>query len=363
MIVSRGIVFIMALFLIAGGLDKIAGNRFGLGEEFDNGFHALGPLALTMIGITTFSPLLAGWLSGVVGPVAARAGINPAMMPALLIPIDTGCYPLAHSMTANGLEADFASLVVASMMGATVTFSVPVALSVLRQEDREPMALGTMAGLIALPIGCFVGGLIMGLAPVQVLRNLLPVLLFALLLALALLAFPEKSIRGFILFGKCVTCLITLALITGCFQEMTGIVWVKGLAPLRDSFEILGSIAVMLAGAYPMVAVMRRVLERPLGVFGKFLGINETAVAGLLSSLANNVPMMSLVHEMDYRGKVMNFAFAVCAAFTFGDHLGFCSAVAPERIGALTAGKLVGGGVAILAAAVLLRVSKGEKRK
>jgi len=37
--------------------------------------------------------------------------------------------------------------------------------------------------------------------------------------------------------------------------------------------------------------------------------------------------------------------------------------VAPERIGALTAGKLAGGGVAILAAAVLLRVSKGEKRK
>ncbi len=38
----------MALFLFAGGLDKISGNRLGLGEEFENGFHALGPLALTM---------------------------------------------------------------------------------------------------------------------------------------------------------------------------------------------------------------------------------------------------------------------------------------------------------------------------
>lgn len=61
MIVSRGIVLIMALFMVAGGLDKIAGNRFGLGEEFENGFRALGPLALTMVGITSISPLLAGW--------------------------------------------------------------------------------------------------------------------------------------------------------------------------------------------------------------------------------------------------------------------------------------------------------------
>ncbi|MGL6217577.1 MAG: ethanolamine utilization protein EutH, partial [Lacrimispora sphenoides] len=48
MIISKGIVLLMALFLLAGGLDKIAGNRLGLGEEFENGFHALGPLALTM---------------------------------------------------------------------------------------------------------------------------------------------------------------------------------------------------------------------------------------------------------------------------------------------------------------------------
>ena len=73
MILSKGIVFIMALFLVAGGLDKIAGNRLGLGQEFENGFHALGPLALTMAGITSLSPLLSGWLSGVVGPSAPNS--------------------------------------------------------------------------------------------------------------------------------------------------------------------------------------------------------------------------------------------------------------------------------------------------
>ena len=168
MILSKGIVFIMALFLVAGGLDKIAGNRLGLGQEFENGFHALGPLALTMAGITSLSPLLSGWLSGVVGPLAAKAGINPAMAPALLIPVDTGCYPLAHAMTTDGLAADFAALIVASMLAASVTFSVPVALTIIRKEDYGSMAMGTMAGLIALPAGCLAGGLLLGLSLIHI---------------------------------------------------------------------------------------------------------------------------------------------------------------------------------------------------
>ncbi|MCG4748457.1 ethanolamine utilization protein EutH [Enterocloster aldenensis] len=360
MILSKGIVFIMTLFLIAGGLDKIAGNHLGLGQEFENGFHALGPLALTMAGITSLSPLLSGWLSGVVGPLAAKAGINPAMAPALMIPVDTGCYPLAHAMTPDGLMADFASLIVASMLAASVTFSVPVALSIIRKEDYGSMAMGTMAGLIALPAGCLAGGLLLGLPVDMVLLNLLPVIGAALVLAAGLFWFPDQTIRFFVLFGRGVVVVITLALITAAAQEMTGVTVVKGMAPLKDSFIILGSIAVMLSGAYPMMAVIRRYLKGPLGRAGRYLGVNETAMAGFLSTLANNVPMMAMVKDMDERGKVLNFAFATCAAFTLGDHLGFCSAVAPERIGAMVCGKLAGGVAAVGVALWLVRERRGS---
>ena len=353
MIISKGIVLLMALFLFAGGLDKIAGNRLGLGEEFENGFHALGPLALTMTGLTSLSPLLARWLSGGVGALAAKAGINPAMAPALLIPVDTGCYPLAHAMTTDGAAADFASLIVASMLGATVTFSVPVALSIIRREDYGCMAMGTMAGLIALPAGCFAGGLMMGLPPGTVLWNLLPVLAFALVLAAGLFLFPRKTIRFFVWFGRGVVAVITMALVTACVQEVTGFVVVEGMAPLKDSFLILGNIAVMLAGAYPMMAWIRKILLKPLKKAGGYLGVNETAMAGFLSTLANNVPMMAMVKDMDDRGKVLNFAFATCAAFTLGDHLGFCSAVAPEWILPMVCGKMAGGILAVAVASIL----------
>lgn len=347
--ISRVIVFIMALFMVAGGLDKIAGNRFGLGREFENGFHAMGPLALTMIGITSLSPLLGTFIASATTAFAARTGIDPAMAPALLIPIDTGCYPLAQAITNDAAIADFAALIVASMSGASVTFSVPVALSLIDKKDYPVMALGTMAGFIAMPAGCLIGGLVMGLPVLTALRNLLPVLAFALILAAGLYLFTDRTIRGFVWFGKGIVVLITLVLIAAGYQEITGVTIIPGLAPLTDSFEILGSIAIMLAGAYPMVFIIRKGLKHPLRRISGRLGVNDTAAIGFLTSLANNVPMMEMVREMDEKGKVMNFAFATCAAFTLGDHLGFCSAAAPDRVAAMVCGKLSGG---VLAAVI-----------
>ena len=53
---------IMAVFAVLGAADRIAGNRFGLGQEFENGILAMGSLALAMLGIITLAPVLAGLL-------------------------------------------------------------------------------------------------------------------------------------------------------------------------------------------------------------------------------------------------------------------------------------------------------------
>ena len=44
------ILWIMAIGILIGGIDRILGNRFGLGEKFEEGFNAMGPLALGKIG-------------------------------------------------------------------------------------------------------------------------------------------------------------------------------------------------------------------------------------------------------------------------------------------------------------------------
>ena len=61
---------------------------------------------------------------------------------------------------------------------------------------------------------------------------------------------------------------------------------------------------------------------------------------------------------MDKRGKVINIAFAVSAAFVLGDHLGFTAGFAPEMLLSVIAGKLCGGVSAILVALLLTKRDK-----
>jgi ethanolamine transporter len=103
------------------------------------------------------------------------------------------------------------------------------------------------------------------------------------------------------------------------------------------------------------VYVLTRLLRKPLLKLGGLLGINDTAAGGLIASLANSIATFGLLKDMDDRGKVVNVAFAVSAAFVFGDHLGFTAGFAPEMLPAMILGKLAGGITAVAVALLLTR--------
>ena len=130
---------------------------------------------------------------------------------------------------------------------------------------------------------------------------------------------------------------------------------IPGMAPIEDGFLTVGAIAIVLAGAFPLVLLLTRLLKKPLGALGKLLGINEAAAAGLIASLANAIAAFKLVENMDDRGKVVNIAFAVSAAFVFGDHLGFTAGFAPQMLPAVIVAKLTGGICAVAIALLLTR--------
>ena len=138
-------------------------------------------------------------------------------------------------------------------------------------------------------------------------------------------------------------------------EELTGFVIIPGLAPLGDGFETVGAIAIVLAGAFPLVYAITRLLKKPLLKLGHVLGINDTAAAGLIASLANSIATFEMMKSMDKRGKVVNVAFAVSAAFVFGDHMGFTAGFAPELLPAVILGKLAGGVSAVVVALLLTR--------
>ena len=169
-------------------------------------------------------------------------------------------------------------------------------------------------------------------------------------------------VRGFEVFGKGVVAVSTIGLAAAIVQALTGVAIIPGMAAISDGFQTVGSIAIVLAGAFPLVAVLTRLLQKPLLAAGKRLGINEPAAAGLIASLANSIATFGMVRDMNPRGKVVNIAFAVSAAFVFGDHLGFTAGFAPELLPAVILGKL-SGGISAVAVALLLTRSEGASEQ
>ena len=349
------LIAVMAGFAVLGAVDRVLGNRLGLGEKFEEGVQAMGPLAMAMLGVITLAPVLAAVLRPVVVPVFSALGADPAMFAGSLLACDMGGGVLARELTADADAAALGGVITGSMLGATLVFTIPVALGILSREDHPALARGILCGIVTIPVGVLVGGVAAGFRPGMVLRNLLPIVIFGAIIALGLWKAEKAMIRGFAAFGKGVVAVITLGLGAAILEKLTGFVLIPGLAPLEEGFAIVGEIAIVLAGAFPLVYVVTKIFHRPLMKLGTALGINDTAAAGLVASLANSIATFGMVRDMDRRGKVVNIAFAVSAAFVFGDHLGFAAGFAPEMILPMIAGKLAGG---IAAVAVALWVTK-----
>ncbi|KAJ52583.1 ethanolamine transporter [Clostridium tetanomorphum] len=359
--INQIIVYIMVIFMTLGAIDKCLDNKFGLGEKFDEGFMAMGSLAIAMVGVVSLAPVLAKVLKPVVVPLYTALGADPSMFATTLLACDMGGYPLAIELAQSQDAGLFAGLILGSMMGPTIVFTIPVALGIIKEEDRKFLASGVLAGIITIPIGCLVGGLVAGFSLTMILKNLVPIIIFAVLIALGLWKIPEKMIKGFNVFGKIVVIIITIGLAAIIIETLTGIVVIPGMAPITEGIQIIGSIAIMLAGAFPMVYFITKVFKKPLMKLGGILGMGDVAAAGMVATLANNIPMFGMMKDMDDRGKVINVAFAVSAAFVFGDHLGFTAGVNKDMIFPMIVGKLVGGITAVILACIIAPTSTIKK--
>ena len=349
------LIAVMAVFAVLGALDRIFGNKFGLGQEFENGIQAMGALSLAMLGIICLAPVLASVLKPVIVPVFGFLGADPAMFAGTILACDMGGGSLAVEMSSDPQAALLGGVITGSMLGATVVFTIPAAMGILRQEDQPAMAKGVLCGIVTIPLGILAGGLVAGFDILMVLRNLIPIVIIAALIALGLWKAEKAMIKGFVIFGKGIIVLITVGLAAAIVEALTGFVLIPGMEPIESGFQTVGAIAIVLAGAFPLVYAVTKLFRKPLMKLGSLLGINDVAAAGLVATLANSIATLGMVKDMDSRGKVVNIAFAVSAAFVFGDHLGFTAGFAPEMLPGMIVGKLVGGAGAVAVAILLTK--------
>ncbi|MGL4568913.1 MAG: ethanolamine utilization protein EutH, partial [Fusobacteriaceae bacterium] len=261
--INEIIIWIMVIFMIIGGIDKLRGNKWGYGEKFEEGINAMGALALAMVGVISLAPVLADILRPVISPLYKLLGADPAMFATTLLANDMGGYPLALKLAETPEAGKFAGLILGAMFGPTIVFTIPVALGIIEKEDREYLSKGILAGIITIPFGCLVGGLVAGFPIIMILKNLVPIIIFALLISLGLWKIPEKMTKGFSIFGQGVVIIITIGLIAAIIEALTGFVLIPGMAPISEGIEIVGAIAITLAGAFPMVFFITKIFKKP----------------------------------------------------------------------------------------------------
>lgn len=389
--IGTAVVYIIMACAFAGAVASAIKPESELGKQFVAGIDSIGPIFLPVAGIMASAPFLTAFVTSVFGPVYGALGADPAMAATTFIAVDMGGYQLADAL-AQTRESWIMAMMTGYMAGATIVFTIPVALKMLEKQDRKYLALGVMSGLLAIPIGVLVASVIIALSHpmirevvstnadatyqlalsfAQIGVNLVPLVIICVALALGLKFKPDAMIKGFIVFGrvmeaalKIVFVLVVIEYFTGLFTTLFG---TFGFDPIiadeEDIFralEVSGAVGMMLCGAFPMVYLIRRYLAKPLAKVGGVVGLSSDATAGLLAGSANVLALLSMVKDLKARDKVITMAFAVCCAFLFGDHLSFTANFQPSLIVPVLVGKLAAG-VCAIAFANLLAVKKAEE--
>ncbi|MDA3644502.1 ethanolamine utilization protein EutH [Saccharopolyspora indica] len=381
-LVGNSIIYLMMGFVLVGAVASIRDAETGLGREFVEGLRSIGQIFLPVAGIMAAIPYLSAFVERTAGPLFGAIGADPAIAATSLIAVDMGGYQLAQA-TAQSTGGWIMASVVGYLAGATIIFTVPVGLAVLDRADHRFLALGVMSGVLTIPVGVLVTTTILlasgttvrgevsadapsdaplsGLDAPAMLLNLLPLIAFVVVLAVALRLWPTAMIRLFMWFGRFLDAALKIVLAVSIVEHFTGafsaLLGGWGFDPViadaEDQYralEVAGNIGIMLAGAFPMVYVLRKGLTRPLGALGRRIGMSPEGTAGLLAASANVLALFRLVQHMPAKDKVLCISFAVCAAFLVGDHLAFTANFQPNLILPLLAGKLAGGVLAILLA-------------
>ena len=352
---------IILFFAVLGALDRICGNRFGLGKEFEKGFHLLGTLALSMIGMIVIAPLIAKWLTPVSDFFGNVLHIDPSVLPASFFANDMGAAPLAIEMAQNEALGRFNGLVVASMMGCTISFTIPFALGTVEKKQHKELLLGLLCGIVTIPFGCFVSGLLLHIPLGTLLTDLIPLILFAAIVAVGLILMPDVCVKIFKAFGVLITAAITIGLVFGMINLLAGKEVIRGVAPIEEGGYICLNSAIVLSGMLPFIFVLSKLLAKPLRVVGNKMGIDEASVLGMFSSLVMSATTFENMKKMEKKGVMLNGAFAVSGAFALGDHLAFTMAFDGAYILPVVVGKLISGFLGVLFAYILF--SRRDKKE
>ena len=296
-----------------------------------------------MIGMIVLAPWIGQLILNGLGAVVSKMPFDISVIAGSLLANDMGGATLALNIAQDEQIGYYNGLIVGAMMGATISFTLPLAMAVVEKRQQNSVLFGLLCGIVAIPIGCFVAGMMAGIPIVELLVNLIPLIVLAVLLAIGLMKIPDPCVKVFEVLSIGIKIFITFGIAVGIVRFITGYELIPSAAPIEDGVLIVFNVAVVMSGTFPLLHLISKLLQKPLVFLGDKMGMNETSTIGFISTLATNVTTFGMMKDMDERGVILNSAFAVSAAFVFADHLAFTMSFENSFVPSMIVGKLVAG--------------------
>lgn len=372
------IIWIIMGCAVIGVIGAIRDEKSGIGKEFMTAFHQLGIIFIPFAGMLASMPYIEKFVVFLFGGLFEKIGADIAIAGALIMAPDMGGYQLTESL-ASSPETWVIALFVSYCSGPIIGYSIPLGFSILDKRDHKFFGLGIMAGILSIPFGVMVMTLltkftgtpvrdtISNTAPSdfnllyswgQIWINMLPILVFCLILALLLRFFIDIMVKAFLVFGRFLDIAIKIVLVLSIIEYFTGIFskifsgWAFApiIADAEDQFRALenaGYIALMLAGAYPMIYLIDKFFGKALQKLGSKCGFTEHGSIGIFATFAEQIAMFGIVKRMIPEDKVKVVAFSVCGSWLLGAHISITANFQPSLLAIILIGKIVGAIIAV----------------
>lgn len=381
--IATGIVWIMALVMIVAGIINILKPKNEFGEQFMEAFNIVGNLFVCSAGMMAAVPYVEQFSIWAFSGLFDVIGADVSIAPCLFVAADNGAYQLAYALADSPGDWMFADIV-AYLAGPIVCYIIPVSFSIIPARDKKYCALGLMCGLISIPFALFatmvllkVGNVMirpevsntaaadtpLNLEMMDILLNMIPLTVFCLVLALLLYFVTDLTVKVMTAIGNGITVVARIIFVFAVFEYFTGffaktVGW--GFAPiLADeentlrALEIVGGVGMMLAGAYPLVWLIRRYCTKPLEKFGKVVGVSSIGITSFLTSACDSIITFGMFKNIHPEDKVKSVAFSVCGAWIIGAHISFTVNTQPTILVPLMIGKLIGAIIALILAWII----------
>ena len=353
---------ILLCFSLIGFIDLVFDLHLGLKDEFNQGLATMGSLSLSMLGILTVGVVFIQSHIDTITSFTSFLPFDPSVIFGAFLPPDMGGYSISSEIASSTKMLFLNGVLLSSIMGQTITFQIPVFAGALESKEHPLLFQSFIYGIIVIPVGLLLGGVLIGLDFSTLLINWLPILLLCGLIAVFMKLASSIMIRIFSIFAKIIqyiTYLLFLIAVVGYLFPSYAYVEVT---LLQETMLTILKMGLIVAGSLVLSKIVLRYFGTVIKKVADRLGINEVAMIGLILSFATSLAMLPLYNKMDHKGKMINGAFSVSGAYFMGGQLAYISSMQSGSIITIyIVTKLICGFLSILVVCLLTKKPKDQE--